>query len=207
MNVYGNLDVAALEQLAADPVTEVFTGRVYFNTADLVAKIYDGTSWTSLGSGGGGGGFSWNPPDGDGPVDVEDNGVLVYQFEFGAGEKLSAFLRVPSNYVAGKPITLNLSMYSDLSGSSIGLQTTSYLIHKDNAIDDQTYTHVSTAATPTVVTPKQFMEHIVDVSDGSGQFNSEPAAAGDLVLVNLTRQGAETGPVKFIPSTTQGSFT
>lgn len=52
--IYNSLDVAGLEQLAADPVADLFEGRVYYNTVESIAKIYDGSAWNDVGSGGGG---------------------------------------------------------------------------------------------------------------------------------------------------------
>jgi hypothetical protein len=41
-----------LVNAATDPVSAT-AGDMYFNTVDLVVKIYDGTTWNSVGSGGG----------------------------------------------------------------------------------------------------------------------------------------------------------
>lgn len=56
MKVYGTLDSAALEQLAANPTA--YRGRMYFNTITLEVRVYTGVSWVVVGSGGGGGGGS-----------------------------------------------------------------------------------------------------------------------------------------------------
>lgn len=48
--IFDYLETAGAEQLAADPVTEVFAGRFYFNTVSNVFKYYDGSSWISLGT-------------------------------------------------------------------------------------------------------------------------------------------------------------
>lgn len=42
------------ERLAADPTTNLFIGREYFNTATNRIRTYDGTAWTEYGTGGGG---------------------------------------------------------------------------------------------------------------------------------------------------------
>jgi len=49
MLVYGDLKSAQLENLASDPTG--VTGRVYFNTATSLTKVYDGTSWVNMASG------------------------------------------------------------------------------------------------------------------------------------------------------------
>ena len=40
-----------LVNLAADPVSAT-SGDMYYNTVDLVVKVYDGTTWNAVGSGG-----------------------------------------------------------------------------------------------------------------------------------------------------------
>jgi hypothetical protein len=40
-----------LVNLDADPVSAT-AGDMYFNTVDLVVKVYDGTTWNAVGSGG-----------------------------------------------------------------------------------------------------------------------------------------------------------
>lgn len=48
MKVYGQLEVAGLENLASDPVTSLFKGRIYYNTSTALYRYYDGSVWKSL---------------------------------------------------------------------------------------------------------------------------------------------------------------
>ena len=48
MIISSRLEQAALETLAADPVTAVVTGRVYWNSVSKTVRIWDGTVWTDL---------------------------------------------------------------------------------------------------------------------------------------------------------------
>lgn len=41
---------SSLEKLSADPTTGLFEGRMYYNTASDLVKVYDGTQWNSVGS-------------------------------------------------------------------------------------------------------------------------------------------------------------
>lgn len=41
---------ATFEKLAADPTTGNFEGRMYYNTADEVVRLYDGETWVGLGA-------------------------------------------------------------------------------------------------------------------------------------------------------------
>lgn len=43
--VFGPLDVAGLENLASDPVSENFVGRVYYNTSDSTIRVYNGSAY------------------------------------------------------------------------------------------------------------------------------------------------------------------
>lgn len=40
---------AAVENLAADPSTNLVAGRIYFNTTNKVFRLYDGSKWVTLG--------------------------------------------------------------------------------------------------------------------------------------------------------------
>jgi hypothetical protein len=46
-----SLFTRGVENLAADPVTNVFAGRTYFNTTDGSMYVYNGTTWDQLSSG------------------------------------------------------------------------------------------------------------------------------------------------------------
>lgn len=50
LTVNGELKKALLEKLASDPSS--YEGRVYYNTVDKTAKIYNGSAWSGLGGGG-----------------------------------------------------------------------------------------------------------------------------------------------------------
>jgi len=54
-NIYGQLKVAQLEQLASDPTgTGAVKSRMYFNTTTNTPRYHDGVSWGDMASGGGG---------------------------------------------------------------------------------------------------------------------------------------------------------
>jgi hypothetical protein len=52
MRVGGTLDLAQFEHLTADPVTELYKGRVYYNTTSNDVRYYDGSSWQVAGTSG-----------------------------------------------------------------------------------------------------------------------------------------------------------
>jgi hypothetical protein len=49
VRILANLNLVSA---ATDPVTAI-AGDMYFNTVDLTVKVYDGTTWNPVGSGGG----------------------------------------------------------------------------------------------------------------------------------------------------------
>lgn len=51
MVVNGFLVKAGFENLAADPVLNLFNGRMYYNTTSNTVKFYNGSSWGDVGSG------------------------------------------------------------------------------------------------------------------------------------------------------------
>jgi len=48
MFVFGPLDIAGLEQLSSDPVTNLWQSRVYYNTNDDTVRYYDGANFRSI---------------------------------------------------------------------------------------------------------------------------------------------------------------
>ncbi|HET6445337.1 MAG TPA: phage tail protein, partial [candidate division Zixibacteria bacterium] len=51
MVVNGYLEKAGFETAAADPVLNLFTGRMYYNTTSNTVKFYNGATWGDVGSG------------------------------------------------------------------------------------------------------------------------------------------------------------
>ena len=50
MEVRGSLDIAGLERLSADPTSNNFTGRLYWNTTSEVLRLYANGIWNTVGS-------------------------------------------------------------------------------------------------------------------------------------------------------------
>lgn len=46
--VYGPLDVVGFEQLASDPATLLFEGRVYYNTTSDTLRLYKNGAWKEI---------------------------------------------------------------------------------------------------------------------------------------------------------------
>lgn len=53
-----------LENLSADPTSNLSAGQMYFNTTSNVVRVYDGSAWANASSGGGGGGSGSIPTSG-----------------------------------------------------------------------------------------------------------------------------------------------
>jgi hypothetical protein len=56
LDVNGQLKSAQLEKLSSNPVTNEVEARIFWDTTQKAARVYDGTIWKALGSGGSGSG-------------------------------------------------------------------------------------------------------------------------------------------------------
>lgn len=208
MKVYGDLEAAKFEVFnGSDPAaTATSIGRVIFRDDLKIAKVQvDASNWAGIGSGGAGGGFAWNEPQGISPIQGELQGEKIYSFESGQSNYLVAALKVPSSYVPGSQIGLNIVHYCSGTGGTMLLRTVTTLIRKDtDAVSSTTnqHTSVNTAISNTVT--DQYKEAVVDLMDSAGEINSVAVSAGDVLLVRLER-GTDTlaQDVNFLPSATE----
>ena len=210
MDVFSELKVAFAENLASDPGTEVAQGRFYHNTTEKSIKFYDGTSWRTVGGAGGGAGAQWNAPDGEAPIQEEENGDRVYKYEPAGNtdQRLVLFLKVPQLYVAGSQINCYIGQYSPAASGTQLLVASTYLIRKNtDAISSVTNLHSSTNTAITNTVANQYREVALDLTDSSGEINSVAVSAGDLLRIELRRgTDTDTEEVRFVPSATEPSF-
>lgn len=106
LDVNGQLRKAQFENLSTAPVTQVNDGRVYWDTSELKAKIYNGLAWVGLGSGSGGGAVNLVP-------NTFVDGSLAGVVDLGTGTTSAAWPVPPLQplYTAG------LQIVNDGSGS------------------------------------------------------------------------------------------
>lgn len=181
--------------------------------SDLDQIFYDnGSSLLAVGSGGGGGGGSgtWKAPDGTGALQSEENGESVYLFPDGEDVKLVLWCRVPSGYVAGSQINMDIGLYSPSSSNTIKLLATAYLVRVNtDAVTSTTNSHASTNSALTNSVANQYRSTALDLCDSSGEINSVAVSGNDLIRVELTRDystDTDTADIRFVPSATTVRF-
>ena len=167
-------------------------GRIIFVT-DLLTFLGDnGTGFVPLGGGGGGGALQWIE-DAVAPVPDIENNSQVYKYTAADTQYLYTFIRVPTSYVAGRPIKMKMLFYSPDTTGNVLLQTQATLIEPGvSAVDTTTNQRTSTnSAVSLSGTANRVEAAEFDLTDTSGAINSVAVAAGDIIKVRLTR-GTDT---------------
>jgi hypothetical protein len=207
---HGYLD---LDVLGADPAlpgaskVRVYqkSGVMYFlDSAGVVNPIGSGS--------GGGGGANWYAAPATAPIEDTENGEKVWLFDAtakGVGvQQVELFVKVPSGYIAGRQIKMNLGLYSPSASGTMLLQARTTLVRKNNDAMTSTAnqrTTTNTALTNTVA--NQYREANLDLTDALGKINGFAVSAGDLVKVELFRgTDTDTADARFVPSATEITF-
>ena len=131
----------------------------------------------------------WDNSSG-GPVEDSDNSAKVFIFEDGLAQNLTAFIRVPQLYIAGRQITMRFMHYHKAASATQLISGVTTLLEPGDAIDNTTdqYTSTNTAQTGA---DKVLCQAAVDLTSGAGAINSVAVAPGDLLKVVLAR-GTDT---------------
>ncbi len=148
-------------------------------------------SWTSAdfgpSSSGGGAAIQWIE-SANAPASLIDNDNLVYQFEGGVDTSLFALIKVPSSYVAGRPIKLRSFFYSPDSSGNIGMNTDATLIRAGTDVmstSGNVRTSTNTAVATGAGTVNKPQAVIYDLTDSVGKINSVAVSPGDLIKIRL----------------------
>lgn len=156
--------------------------------------------------GGGGGSLIWHNDGSDAPNLATEFGNLVYQFEDGLAQNLYGVVRVPQGYVAGSPIKVRAFGYHQAASATQLLLAQATLIEPGDAFDSTTDQRTTTNTAQTAAS-KEIAEHVLDITDSSGQINGNAVAAGDLIKVRLYRStDTSTADISMIPSSTEVTF-
>ena len=182
------------------------------NAGNWWTKNSSGTK-SLFGSGGGGGGGAaeeWTPADGLAPLAAVENNQQVWKFADGGSAKLVMFLRVPSSFVTGRPIAMNIGLYSPSSANTIKLQAVATLIRANtDAVDSTTNQRTTTNTALTNTVANQLRSTSLDLTSAAGQINSVNVSAGDMIKIELTRDSGtdtDTADIRFIPTMTEVTF-
>jgi len=175
-------------------------GRVLYCTDSAKAYIDTGVLLQELGSGSGGGasGLTWNNDD-SGATGIVEYAQKVYLFAVGGTEYITATLKVPDSYQAGKQIQLEMFGYSLSTSNDFSFTLTSYLIKPDVSTADSVIDSGTSTLSKTNTVSKQVRKLLFDVSDATGKINSVAIAAGDLIKISITRPvDTDTGDVRLM---------
>jgi hypothetical protein len=140
--------------------------------------------------------------------DIENN-VRVYKYGAGDTQYLYALVRVPTSYLAGTQINMKAMFYSPSTSNTVLLTSVATLIQKDaTAIDSVTNQRTSTNSAVTNAAPANKPRTVtLDLTSSTGQINAVSVAAGDLILVQLTRgSDSDTANARFLPFATEVTF-
>lgn len=170
-------------------------GKIYFKSDNRLYSLDDAGLERSVGGGGGGSSVNW-VEDANAPVGVFEYSNQSYVFTDGLSQNLFTAVRVPSTYTAGSQINIRGVFYANATSNTVLFQTVATLIRTGtDAMSSTTNQRTSTNAAVTLATtanrPNSF---VCDLTSSTGTINSVAVAAGDLILVQLTRgTGTQTG--------------
>jgi hypothetical protein len=154
----------------------------------------------------------WYPVNGAAPTTAEENLALVDLLELNASQQLSCIVKVPSTYIAGFPITMNVSAYSPGTSNKWNLQAVTTLIRGGtDALTSTTNQNTSTSGNQTNGTANLLRKVPITLTDISGQINSVAVSPGDILIVTLSRTAItsgsdDTNDVRILDGGTEGVF-
>jgi len=147
-------------------------------------------SWAVATGGGGGGSLQWIEGF-NSPIPIIDNLIRVYNYGASQFQILTAQVKIPNTYVAGKQIKLIMPCYSaDNSGNNFLIQTIAYLIRPGTDVASlQTNFRTSTnGAITTGAGTVNIPQNITfDLTSSTGTINSISVAQNNYLIVELTR--------------------
>lgn len=168
--------------------------KLYFKSDGNLYKLSSGGLEAIVGGGGGGGSLQW-VEDTNAPTPLIENSQRVYAFQQVLGQALYAAIRVPSSFAAGSQINLRTLFYSPDSAGNCLIKTVATLIRTGtDAITSTANQRTSTNTTVTLAagTVNKPQAVVCDLTSSTGTINGVAVAAGDLILVQLTRDVADT---------------
>lgn len=201
---------SGVQARAADPGAPT-SGQLWINTTSNQLKRYTGSATVGIGgSGGGGGSLQWIE-DALAPIPLVENSQQVYSFEPVLGQSLYAAIRVPNGYIAGSQINMRPVWYSADTSGTVLIKTVATLIRAaTDAVSSTTNqrTSANTAVTVSAGTVNEPQVPVCDLTSSTGTINSVSVAAGDLILVRLTRDTGDTatGAAKVLLFATEVTF-
>lgn len=186
-------DAFSPTEIATPAVPAAGRRKTYFKTDGNLYQLNSAGVERPIGTGGGGGSLQWIEAD-NAALAVVENFIRAYKYESGLGQAVYALVKVPASYIAGSPIKLYTEFYSDITSGNALIQSVATLIRQGvDAITSTTNQRTSTNAAVTLSggTANIPQGLTLDLTSTTGTINSVAVAAGDLILVKLTR-GTDT---------------
>lgn len=139
--------------------------------------------------------LTWSESSAISPQPFQEYGISVYGWAPLLGQSLVCIVQVPLLYIAGHPIKLYNSVYSQDTSGTLLFQTVSTLIRPGTDIISSTTnqrTSTNSAITLSAGTVNIPQAVTYDVTDSGGLINGVSVAVGHLIIINLKR-GTDTG--------------
>lgn len=211
---FGYFNYFDFDVLGAHPANPAANKRRVYALGDvLYQKKNDGTIVpVGSGTGGGGGGANWQPVEGSAPFSAIEYNEKVLLFSTGEDQRAVLFVKVPTGYLAGRQIKMNIGFFSPSAANNLKLQCTSTLVRKGtDAIDSAANTKVTDTGNIVNAVAKQYKEANFDLTDGTGKVNGFAVSPGDILKLEITRIAPSIGvddveDIRVIPSSTEVLF-
>ena len=171
----GYQEYTDFDDLVSDPAAPGASKRRLYFKNGLMYERQNGGTITPIGSGGGGGGAgaNWQPVAGAGPTENYEYDEKVWLFEQGITQKLTLWVRVPSSYIAGRPVSMKALFYSPGATNNWKFQAVATLIRKNNdAITSTTNQNSANTGDKTNTVANRVVEASIDLSAALGTINS-----------------------------------
>lgn len=190
----GTLQDTLWTQMATPSSPGLNTFKLYFKSDGAIYKLNSSGIEAVVGAGGGGGSLQW-VEDTNAPTPLIENSQRVYAFQAALGQALYAAIRVPNTYAPSSQINLRTLFYHPDSAGNCLIKTVATLIRTGtdaitSTTNQRTSTNAAVALGAGTVNKPQAV--VCDLTSSTGQINGVSVAAGDLILVQLTRDVADT---------------
>lgn len=197
-------DIKTSADLGGDSSKLPTDDQVYVTALGLNKKLKDAIADGDIGGGSGGGGaLEWyDDPSQIAPSQEFVNSMLAHKFLGGDTRYKYALIKVPKGYQAGKQVKMTMTWSSPDSSGTVLLQALSTLrrttANTGDAISSTANQRTTTNSAVTMSGTNQNKPQTVtlDLSDATGNINSVPIAANDLILCRL-QSGTMTATSEF----------
>ena len=208
------IDVATLDGQASTPTNPSagFFKAYVKDSSGMLTILNSAGVETEVGSAAGGGavGANWQPVLGFGVAESYEYSEKVLLFT-NDSNRVMLWIRVPTSYKLGNPITVRLSFYSSASANNWAFFITSSLVRVNTDSIISTLNQGSVTSADITNTVALRLRQISFVIAPIGEINATAISPGDIIRMQLTRTPAAVGPqdtqdVRLIPSSTEVSF-